>query len=104
MAHAHPRLDPQPGRPAGAAGHHPFAPTAGPVLGHSHRFHTGGFGVHHVVGGDRRQSVRRRGRPDGRRTAAGHRIPPVDRPRWPHAPVLRHRPVRHGGNRHCEYT
>lgn len=104
MAHAHPRLDSQPGRPAGAAGHHPFAPAAGPVLGHSHCFHTGRFGVHYVVGGDRRQPVRRRGRPDGRRTAARHRVPPMDRPRWPHAPVLRHRPVCHGGYRHCEYT
>jgi len=103
MAHARPRLDPRPGHSAGATWHRPFAPAAGPVLSHSHRIYTGWLGMYHVVGGNRRQPVRRRECPDGGRTTAGHRIPSVDRPSRPHASVLRHCPVCHGRHRHREY-
>jgi len=103
MAHARPRLDPRSGHSAGATRHRPFAPAAGSVLSHSHRVHTGRLGMYHVVGGDRRQPVRRRDCPYGGRTTAGHRIPSVDRTCRPHAPVLRHRPVRHGRHWHREY-
>lgn len=103
MAHAHPRLDPRPGRSTGATRHCPFAPAAGSVLSHSYRVYTGRLGMYHVVGGDRRQFVRRRECTDGGCATAGHRVPSVDRSRRAHAPVLRHRPVRHGGHRHREY-
>lgn len=100
MAFFGPRVDPRARRAAGAARYRSDAPVVGPVLGHSHGLHTDRAGLHHVVGGDRRQSVRRRGSLGDGRTAARHRISSVDRARRPHAAILRYRPVRHGGHRH----
>lgn len=96
-----PRLDPRPRHSPGTAWHHSHTSSFGPLLGHSHCIHTGRIRLHHVMGGDRCQPVRRRRYIDVR-TSARYRIPSVDRIRRSHAAVLCHCSVRHGRNRHRE--
>lgn len=104
MALLGPRLDSGPGLAAGTARHNPHAAAIGPVLGHRHRVHTRRLGLHHVLGGDRRQPVCRRQRTGNGRALARHLVAPVDRAHRSNAVVLRHGSVRHGRHRHRAYN
>lgn len=99
MALSAARLDAHPHRTAGPAWHHPHIPTFGPVLGYGYDFYIGRFELHHNVGADRRQSVRRQ----ITRSTTRYSVPSVDGSCHAPAAILRHGSLRHGRHRNSKY-